>query len=364
MPPGGAFAKLPAGSPLIIYVARRTADGPSESGRFRYGIYLSRDDGGTWIRISDGDDYGTVLLLRDGTLFAVTNPSASNGPSRVHQSRDMGKTWRDITGKGFGQIVDLFPDPDHPGLICLDVSAMRAYVLQAEDEGYRWKAISGSEWYRGRPLSTADFFNRTYGTTSTLHMLHSSLANYFEFDFGDQPSLPAFEIIPGRERFEFRRGERVSVPVRVVFRQNFESNLAEWKRGTAQGHRWPQPTPTTVTLIDQREDTALWGIRVERAGQRINKRPTDPERFRRVLQARDRAALREELLSDGKYEQIRMNVEADHMRAIDLGRLADFSEVGEYQVQLYYASGYLSDPAKGEWGGTFTSPVFRVIIKE
>ena len=75
MPLGGTFAGLPALSPLVLYIANRW-ELPLEQRRpaYRYGLYLSSDDGTTWQLISRRDDYGATLLLPDGALFAVFSP--------------------------------------------------------------------------------------------------------------------------------------------------------------------------------------------------------------------------------------------------------------------------------------------------
>ena len=104
MPLNGTFAKLPEKSPLVIYIVYRDRDDKAPRGDLRYGLYLSRDNGTNWELISERDDFGETLLLPNGILFAVTGRDRSNTGNRLLRSPDMGKTWRDITGKGLGQI--------------------------------------------------------------------------------------------------------------------------------------------------------------------------------------------------------------------------------------------------------------------
>ena len=267
MPPGGMFAREPEDSSQVYYISSRQLQGwRPPVGPEKFGLYLSRDDGSTWTRVSDVDDYGPVLLLPNGTLFAVTNPSSSNAPARVHRSTDQGKTWKDITGKSFGMISGLFPDPDHPGQVCLNVSGMRAIVQQADDENYQWR-ISGVRDRQAGPWSGTEEFPRDYATFTTLYMLHASLSIYFDHDFENRVSLPAFDIQLRDGPYEFRRGERVEVPIRVVFRQNERAVIAEWKRRTANGP--PQAKPTISTerrdFVDRPDDTSHWSIRVREA---------------------------------------------------------------------------------------------------
>jgi len=82
----------------------------------------------------ESDDYGAVLLLPNGSLFAVANPRSIDGLSQIHLSKDIGKTWQALPATGYSMILDVSPDPDHPSRVCLSVfGAIRCYVLQADD---------------------------------------------------------------------------------------------------------------------------------------------------------------------------------------------------------------------------------------
>jgi len=65
----------------------------------------------------------------------------------VLMSQNLGESWRDITGKSFGEIFAVFADPDHPDLICLGGNSIRNYIFQATDENYEWKATREWEWW-------------------------------------------------------------------------------------------------------------------------------------------------------------------------------------------------------------------------
>src|SRR6185369_8440138 len=81
MPLGGQFAAVPKESAMLLYVGSAGFGGRASEGSC--GIYASRDAGKTWSVLSKNDDYGSVLLLPNGSLFAVTNPGNLNGPSHV-----------------------------------------------------------------------------------------------------------------------------------------------------------------------------------------------------------------------------------------------------------------------------------------
>ena len=48
MPLNGTFAKQPGKSPVVIYVAMCSKDGPPPRDGLRHGLYLTCDDGSTW----------------------------------------------------------------------------------------------------------------------------------------------------------------------------------------------------------------------------------------------------------------------------------------------------------------------------
>jgi len=358
MPLGGRFAKVPNESAMVLYVASNSFGRSAAEGK--YGVYASSDAGETWSLLSENDDYGSVLLLPNGSLFAVTNPLNLNGPSHVHLSKDMGKTWRDITGKSFGSVFDLFPDPDHPNQVCLRVSSTRGYILQAGDERYLWNATRDWEWHPER-FRTTEFFQRGYSTQTTLYMLAATLNNYFQYDFGDRTAIPSFELSSDESRIAVAPGREVVVPITIRFREDDAYRGWLWEERRATGFRNPEPTPTTVTLIDSPSSYALWGIRVEFQGQRTAKRARASDD---IYRAQDRDAVRQRLLSETNWNEIPLTSSLPYRRQLDLTRLHDFAAKGTYRVQLTYDNSWLADRDTGHWVGTFSSPVFEVIVGE
>ena len=37
------------------------------------------------------------------------------------------------------ELLGIFEDPDHDGLVCLTGNCIRAYIIHADDKNYRWK---------------------------------------------------------------------------------------------------------------------------------------------------------------------------------------------------------------------------------
>jgi hypothetical protein len=363
MPPNGRFAGLPETSTLVIYIASRPEfDRKPPLTGARYGLYLSRDGGATWELVTERADVGPTQLLSDGGLFAITGYNGSvSGDRRLLRSADLGKTWRDISGDLHLNVLRLHrlePDPDHAGLVRLHASALRGYIIVADDANYRWKAFVVPDPAAPKPA----FFWRAASSTNPTYHYRATLLNYFGYDFGNLTSVDAVEVVPLRTRFEFARGAPVVVPIRVVFHYDPDLAQAEWRKADAEGHHYAKPTPPTQKFADQFDGTAYWGLRVESPdGQQVEKDPlrdyvtttvTHGKTVTRTIQP-PRVA----------YRVFHLSPSAPYERTLDLGRFHDFSKPGAYRVQTIYRSGRRPDDEKGELHGILTSPVFTVVIR-
>jgi hypothetical protein len=366
MPPNGTFAGLPERSPLIIYVAMRSTSGVRRPGA-RYGLYLSRDDGANWELASERDDFGAALLLPDGALFAITGADEFNGGDHLLRSPDLGKTWRDVSGNLGAQLTYLEPDPDHPGLVRIHGWDLRgSLMLVADDESYRWKHLRHEIPTVGC-LPGDEFFTRWSSGANRFHLYHATLANYFRYDFGNQVRVQAFEVVPRKEHFEFAKGNRVAIPVRVVFRYDPYAALAHWLKSRAEGHPYPKPTPPTEKIADQPGGTDFWGVRVESAKRQFEKYPEpDFEVLSRTVEKTGNGwtTRTTKRMATDNCKGFDLSPSGPYEREIDLSRLADFSRPGEYRVQILYRTVRSPEGECDVWNGSFTSPVFTVRIRE
>jgi hypothetical protein len=152
----------------------------------------------------------------------------------------------------------------------------------------------------------------------------ATLANYFDYPFGDSAQIPSFHVTTGHA-YSFKPGQRIVVPVEIGF--------------------WDE-NGDTVKLIDVEGGRSFWGLR-----------RTLPGGKREYVQAkrdvaRDSPRVAAHLLTHGQsYE-----------RSLDLSTIADFSATGAYHVQLIYENWQAADAAKGDWRGSFSSPVFDVKV--
>ncbi|MDR3633236.1 MAG: hypothetical protein P4L84_05320 [Isosphaeraceae bacterium] len=365
MPLNGTFAAEPESSRLVLYVALRSQrDKPPRAGT-HHGLYLSRDDGATWELVAARNDFGATLLHPTGTLFAVTGDDEVNHGEHLLRSPDLGKTWRDITGKASGQFMGLEPDPDHPGLVRIQAWALRSYLLVADDENYQWRVVHGPRPADGRRPSHK-FFSRDSFTTNNFYEYRATLSNYFQYDFANQTSVQALEIVPLKTRFEFAPGDRIVVPVRVVLHYDPNAELPFWRERDEKGRPNPKPDPPTIKFADQPGGTDFWGLRVE---------SSDDEQVEKSPSGRRTITISVTTTPDGKtvstrsqpaavkYEVANLSPSSPYAREVELSRFFAFSKPGEYRVQIVYDSGGHPDGAEDVWDGGFTSPVFTVVIR-
>jgi hypothetical protein len=355
MPTGGKFGDVPEKSKLLLYVVSDPR-GRSSDNRI-FGIYVSHDDGGTWGLLSKHHDYGSVLMLADGALFAVTNPGGHTTSSSLKVSKDMGHTWRDISGKqlrtSFGMITGIFPDPDHRGLVCLNVNTGRRNIFQADDKRYLWRSFFYADWERTHPR---DFFDRR---NSNGMWIRATLNNYFQYDFGDRTIVAGMDLSPDNPRITVRQGGAVVVPFTLRFREDMAGRNWYWKDRRAKGLQARKPVPTNVKLLDNASNYGLWTVHVDFKGMRTVTRHKVSDLLR---QARDRDTVRKNILSDTAWKEVQLSQSKPYHRKFDLGRLYDFKRPGTYKVQLNYYPGRLADRRGGHWTGSFSSRVFEVVV--
>jgi hypothetical protein len=374
MPNGGGFARLPEDSPLMLYAvanpssieAKKPNAGQIEKNKARkFSFYLSKTDGQTWDLISEKEDFEEVLLLPNGSLFAAktiataTSPGTVEWTGRVFMSKDLGKSWRDISGVGFTAHPHLSPDPDHPGLVCIrnDPWVKRPTVTYAEDEQFNWISVKDHDW---RPK--AEFFLRS---SMMKEYLQATLNNYFLYDFGSTPFAPAFDISVAQSRFEVEAGQAVSVPITIVFREDFARRLRDWKQSTTKGQAAPRPTPVSFQFPDQKVGLDCWKLRLEHNGRRATMPQDNEDPFGSATDDKGakRMDIKEKPAKDDDWKSIEVSASRPYQRTLALSKLYDFSDPGEYRVQLEYDNLDLDLGHPIVWRGCFTSPVFTVVVK-
>lgn len=270
-------------------------------------------------------------------------------------SKDLGKNWRDITGKSFGDILSIFADPDHPNLICLVGNSMRNYVFQVSDESYQWEATREWEWRREHQKTQEDFFSRYYSTTTILYQLDATLANYFAYNFGNSTTLPGFDIVPQKSVYEFEKSEAKPVQISVPF---LFKPIIEHKT-----ELWAMLLPyLTTKLIDQEKGLGLWGLKiVDPKGKQISIGPAVSDL---IYKSRDREKTKQQLREKSGIQVHEVANDKPYEKVIDLGQLYGFAIPGTYKVQLVYDNSWLVDQAEGGWGGMFSGQVITVTINE
>ncbi len=376
MPIGGAFGDVPEDSSLILYsiakpnlynFPRASIGSRSKNKAYKFGMYQSKNDGHTWDLVSENDNFGQVVLLPNGTLFGLRADWANKPPpiaasDRLFTSKDHGKTWKDISMEGgFGMHPYIFPDPDHADLVCVQFSGIRICIAQAQDERFQWKTLRLGQWKPPKRGTTLGFSRCIFSTAPTFYSFEASLGNYFSYDFGSGTFLAAFDIVPAHNHFELHAGQTVSIPVSIVFREDFARCIRRWKQLTAGGHSDPKPTSTSVQIVDQKIGLDCWGIRVEHNGKRTEL-PVGLDRNNVGYDRKAGNAIKEKLRKHDDWQSVQISESSPYHRTINLSKLFDFSDPGEYQVQLVFDNSNLGCGDGVEWVGGFDSPVFTVVV--
>jgi hypothetical protein len=328
MPRGMQFGESPKGSRLIY----AWSEGSLRRGEPLRGnsLWVSEDGGATWRHVSDGD-FRSVVLVENGTVYAVLGRDF--GKSKVVMSKDGGRSWRTIWE--YWQCSWIWPDPDHPGLVCISFQTIRGNVAQALDERFQWTYMMEMEWGRRHPGQYQDW--REYWGRTRIDMLQATFGNYFDFPFGNHTELPAFDVVPLKTSFVFARNG----PKPVEFEVRFES-------------------ATAAVLADQARGTDFYSLVVPR-GQ------TPEEEQRTLEQDLRRLVGPSKVPVQGVVITHQVDQSHPYRKQIDLDKLYQFDRAGRYRVHLVYSTDFVEQAASmpaGAWLGGFGGEAFDVEIVE
>jgi len=311
-------------------------------------LYASKDAGATWKLVSDKYGFEVAHQNRDGRLYAIiwqNIPGSTNAiQTKLIMSENGGRAWKDISGNIFAQMLNLFSDPKHPNRICVGAWGIRAYVFEAVDDDYsKWTGNREWEW-RTRLEKTDDDYLRNLdyysGSGTIAYTLVANLQNYFDYDFGDSPYLPAFTIDVDTNHLEFSVGQKVQVPVAVNFRPDYG----------------------TVKLVDALNTAEFWGLQCLRPD---GKRVYGLGQTNQVSEGNDSKKMKQRIDDDTGFGVFELSATHSYRRTVTLDKLADFSQPGTYRMRLEYTDqgwGWEGETQNGIWGRNFYSPIFIVTI--
>jgi hypothetical protein len=352
VPRTGGLAKQEPASSLIYYFALRMGSGlTSATAGKTFGLYRFDPRGDKWELVSSKYNFFEIYVRDDWSIYGIDEPvpdgaSASNPHHRVlRMSSDSGKLWKDIPHPAGIAPEMIFPDPDHEGLVCV---RSHDFVLQADDHSYRWRLERVRDW-RETQNPVGPFFDCPTSTCSSKSLFYATLGNYFDYPFGREIAIPAFEIDVATS-YDFQEGTPVVVPIKVAFRES---------PGVA------------VTLVDTERGLSAWEVkRVLPSGAReilcagANSRDVGSEK-RVFFDDTVCFELGKTVVRPGpdNLRRYRLTTGKSYTRSLNLSEVCDFSKPGKYHVQLTYNSYLVADAAKGEWDRDFSSRVFIVNIK-
>ena len=337
MPPGGQFATGPEPSGDIYYYT--TVDrtpGLSTPDTWIHGLYRRSTGKGRWELMSGPEDFHSVLV-HSNVVFAVAGQNMQTAsPQKVLRSTDQGRTWQDLSANQapFGGLRSLFPDPDHPGQVCLRADGIRPMIWQASNSRYQWQEQREIDWIRRHPtaLDESGFFAPRFTSNTQVPMVQVTLENFFELPREDFKPLPvpavnypglAFSIGGART---FSVGSPIVLPVELQLR-----------------------TAARVgTLVDWPDEIVCWGLRrltpdgkSEVIGPRAPS--TNASSIPPVLHPLTRTA--------------------PYRRVVNLNALAEFREPGKYRVQLIYSSYDRAKKDRRQWPMEISGPVIDLELK-
>jgi hypothetical protein len=388
--PGGIFVADPPDhksllyfvTPASTYTTAWRVDKDVTKNIRRPGLYRSQDQGETWELVSNAYNFGEMVHLPNGRLFALAGPwNDTSKPQVVLFSESGGKEWKDITnniGKDY-PCLSIIRDPDHLQRVCLlSAFTMRTggMILQAADDKFLWKEVYSSlraerEWPPLEKKTEEEFFyhwyyvgyrlnwaagavrrlpeelpEKTFGTNttgfSTSAGMYARLNNYFALPFGSDTKLSAFDIVPEMPAYEFRSKEPLTVNVNLTYRAE------------------PGPLTLLPKLVDARDAKCFWSLKVSGlGGLKQDLRPKNPGN---PFVERKQGQKLADILKTHEAWQFSLTPEKPNRRTIDLRDLGMPEEPGSYRVQLRYDCSWSDDEGIGRTLGTVTGQVFTVKI--
>ena len=150
LPTPGTMVTSPKDKDIVYYFTNRLRMwGVAANVGKHAGLYVSKDRGKTWRLRSNQYEFEKLFVHPDtNQLFAIITDDwlasdEKDGTLQHYYSNKVitsadGEKWKDITGERghMADLLSIFPDPDHPGQVCLEANSIRDYVLQARDKNY------------------------------------------------------------------------------------------------------------------------------------------------------------------------------------------------------------------------------------
>jgi hypothetical protein len=336
MPMNGSFAQESAPSSVLVYYTGTFL--PIAPSKVRFTVFVSKDLGQTWTQTSSGVNFLNLSITQNGILYGEelleTEDVPQEGPSEwttskdgkrtylvrhVVMSRDLGKTWNDISGNiPQGYDYSFFPDVEHPDLICLEGNEsfhpMRTIFFQADDQSYQWKNVPEDLW-RGVVTKNDSFFGSISPGNSN-EDARASLSTYFVYPFfkwGNGIDVQSVQVETAKPAYSFHLGQPMPVPitVRVLFPRS------------------------PLKFLDNKDETLFWLLRaLPEDGKGVFGGAKVTALYVNIP---DRDAIVKQYLADPNLLTITLDEQHPYKRVVDMAKLYNFTKPGKYQVQFMKA---------------------------
>jgi hypothetical protein len=313
------------------------------------GLYKSIDSGLNWKHINSTYTYAQLYHFGN-VLYAIPEAANKPGEQGVLVSKDSGTTWSALPNVK-GGLASIFPDPDHPDLVCLRVHGIRGYVWQAQDANYTWKVHSESNWKAKRPISEQFESGFEYGVTLGYgYMLDATLENYFEHEFGLDTSIPGLQLSTGQTSYTFSRKGPKKVQIDVAY----------------------LTTQLSTSLLDNPSTSDFWSVSMLKPNGEMwagSAKPLEGSQYG-SMSSEMRHAFGAEYRRSNKLQDLPMSAGEHYTRMLDLNELGDFKVPGVYKVKIRYdnswaaTTSFLNDSNRDKFHGFFTTKTFTVTITD
>jgi hypothetical protein len=149
LPLNGQFAdELPDAREVYYFVSWFHGTRDREPWR-GIGLFVSRDDGRSWMRVSERDDIEQLVVTPDGSLYARCMDRHEPGVisyagwlCRLLLSEDGGRRWREIM-RSEDAVIEIERDAEHPNLVAakwdfMGLDGPKPLYFVASDKDFRW----------------------------------------------------------------------------------------------------------------------------------------------------------------------------------------------------------------------------------
>jgi hypothetical protein len=351
---GGCLNASDTGTSRIYYSPPKDAvTGLSDQCPTGYGLWVSEDEGGSWLQVDTHHLFRSVLLHNDGALYASERePSDKSNVDleaalfggRAVVSADGGKTWQKTEGSdAIPGILSLTGCSANPAHVCAVGQGIRSYKMEYAPELKRWNVTPSFMAINDASPDEYLAVKVGSGTSPCCYMLRANLENYYENSFGQSLQRSGIMTTVARERYD----SGLEGPIVVdVFMELLPVD----------------PPKLELAIPDIDATPSCWGLKyVDPEGRKDRVSPGAGSPFLGFTDATPGTAT-PTVPATGSVHVLRARQK--YHRRVDLRALAAFDKPGIYKVALIFDNSTIAKRSPEEWTGFVSSEPFEVAISQ